>query len=428
MPKLCLTPDAVDAIALPTKGEVWIGDNHVQHFGVRAWAGKKGGGKAYAVRLRDQFGVLVRETYQPDRDFPLYYWARAWEKPLGYFLDPARAWARDRVAAHQGLLTSADRRHQQWQRRKAKVLATTIGDAFDRKMDRLRRKSRDHLYVDHIQNLVGLHVPKRLLGSSFRNVPVRRLADAISQREISYGNVKVLRVFVSGVFKDAAEHFGPLRYKLESIQRRCARNLGARIAPPFPRILQITDDDYRRFFDALESDANWQQALAIRFYFATEAKLQPILRARWSDFLNGTWYPFVPSERKLWFESKQRLNAEALRILTLIEQRHRDEGLVSSYLFPSPKNTAKPVKTVQRHWTRYCGTFAWSGLPISHVVLRHQGRSNPSYSLFFYRTYLQFDRAKSIEAVSKVAKRREENIVNAATYMVGRNPPEILIT
>jgi len=151
MSKTCLTPEIVDALTSPSKGESWLGDNHVEHFGVRTWAGKKGGGKAYAIRLRDQFGILVRETFDPIRDYRLYRWEQGWEKPLGYFLRPARAWASDRVAIHLGLRTSADRQHREWQKRKNRVLAVTLEKAFDQRLKALRRKSRNHLYVDHIQ-------------------------------------------------------------------------------------------------------------------------------------------------------------------------------------------------------------------------------------------------------------------------------------
>jgi imidazoleglycerol phosphate synthase glutamine amidotransferase subunit HisH len=101
----------------------------------------------------------------------------------------------------------------------------------------------------------------------------------------------------------------------------------------------------------------------------------------------------------------------------LIEKRHRDEGLASPYLFPAPSDAMKPIKTVQRHWSRWCDTMGWNGLPLSHVVLWHESRSNPSYSLFFHRYYLDFDRPDAVRAVSKVGKRRRDSAINAMTYM-----------
>ncbi|WP_133494509.1 hypothetical protein [Stakelama pacifica] len=382
----------VDAIDPPIRGETWIGDNHLDHFGLRVWAGKKGGGKAYAIRLRDRSGVLVRETFRPERDYALFWWRRDRDKPLGHFLNAARTWARDRIAFHLGLPTSADRSERAWQRRKAKVLSTMIGDAFDHKIARLRRSSKDHLYLDQISNLVGSYVPKAILASTFDDVPIRELAEAISQPGISRGNGKVLRSFVGGVFKDAGDQFGPLRRKLKALQRQCAKNLDSRKSPPFPEIFKISDADYQRLFDALEADKSWRQALAIRLYFATEARLQPILRARWSNIIDSIWYPYLPDERKLWFVSRQPLRDEGMRILALIERRHREEQLASPYLFPSPASENAPIKTVQRHWQRCSQNFGWNGLLMSHVVLRHRPRANHSYSLEFYQRFSVFDR------------------------------------
>ncbi len=416
MAKVCLTSEFVDSIASPQRGEVWIGDNHVPHFGLRVWAGRGAGGKAFAIRLRDQFGVVVREAYRPDRDFPLYNWYEGWEKPLGYFLDHARKWAVDRVAVHRGNPTSADLRERRWLQRRNKILATKIGDAIDRKLIRLKRKSHDHLYVDHIRNMVDQNVTETVRASTFRDVPIRELADSISHRTISYGNVKVLRGFIGGVFNDAAKDHAGLHYKLESIQRRCARNLDRRNAPPYPKILDITPEDYERFFVALEQDVHWRQSLALRLYFGTEVRLQPVLRARWSDIVDKTWYPFVPEERGLWQGSKQRLSTGAIQILRMIEEHHRAEGLTSPYLFPSSVNANQPIQTVQRHWKRWCDTMGWNGLPLSHVVLRHQSRLNPSYSSYFFQRLLDFDRSRSLVDVSKVAKRRENISINATTY------------
>ncbi|MEA3002931.1 MAG: hypothetical protein QOH81_1719 [Sphingomonadales bacterium] len=245
MPTAYLTTELVDGIDPPAQGEIWFADNHLKYFGIRAWAGKKGGSTAYAIRLRDQFGILVRETFRPDRDYPYFPWERAWDKPLGHFLEAARFWAGDRIALHRGEPTSADLRDRAWRRRKMKILATTIGNAIERRLRELSRRSSDHPYLDNIRILVGDHIPQAVLDAMFRNVPVRQLADAVSNRAISYGNVKVLRAFVGAVFKQAAGEFGPLHWKLESIQRRCARHLDLRKAPPYPPILQITAADLR---------------------------------------------------------------------------------------------------------------------------------------------------------------------------------------
>lgn len=424
MPSICLTPDFVDLQVSPEKGEVWFRDNHVRHFGLRLWAGKNGGGRAYAIRFRNRSGKLVRETFRPDRDCDVYAWVNGWEKPLGYFLEHARRWAWQRVSEHFG---QHDYEQHKRLRRKNRILASTLGGAINRKLIKIRRQSGNHIYIDNIQNLIGKYIPDQVMRSTFRDVDIRVLADAVSGRDISYGNVKILRAFVSGVLREASSIFGPLGHKLDSFQRRCARNLDARTAPPYPQILNISPADYQRFFEILAQDSNWRQSLAIHLYFATGARLQSVLRARWSDFIDGIWYPFLPEERKLWFESKERLDNQALAVLSDIQRRHRVEGLSSIYLFPSLIDVSRPIRTIQRHWARHSGTMGWRDLPMSHVVLRHRERSNPSYYLFFHRCYLQFDRDEGEMAVSKIANRRNFHSINSNDYMVEHKPSENLI-
>lgn len=416
MKRVCLTPEFVNEIEPPERGEIWISDSHVRYFGLRVWSGKRSGGKAFSIRLRDRFGVVVREAYNPERDYSLYGWGEESDKPLGYYLSDARKWAKDRIAYHLGLPTSSDRQRQRWERRRRTILATRIGDAINRKIAHLQRTSNDHVYVHHIKTMISANVSDDIMESTFKNVHICNLADNISNRSISYGNVKVLRAFIAGVFKDAASSYGVLNYKLESVQRRCHKNLSNRKSPPHPKILNITDDEYGKFFELLEQDKHWRQSLALRLYFATEARLQPVLRARWSDIIGKTWYPFTPKERALWQGSKQRLGTDALRVLRQIERCHHAENINSPYLFPSSNDALKPIKTVQRHWKRWNDILGWHSLPLSHVVLGHKGRANPSYSSFFYSYFLEFDRPQSVREVSKVAKRRQDKSINATTY------------
>jgi integrase len=419
--KACLTTEYVDSLIPPEKGEFWIGDEHLRHFGVRGWTGKKGGNVAFAIRLRNGDGRLIRETFDIWRDHLNQHWVwrrgNYWEKPLSHFLDPARRWARDRIAFHYGYPTTQQIREARWERERAKTLATTLRFAIDYKLKGLRTKSKNHEYVDRIQMLVDLHIPEDVLSKTFKKLPVRQLGDAITERGIGYGNIRVLRSFIGSVVKEAARHCGPLHNKLESLQRRCAKNLDAQKSPPYPEILKITPADYQEFFDLLERDVHWRQALAIRLYFATGAKMQQVLKARWSDIVDDRWFPFVPKERKLWSDSVEHLNPEALAVIKLIEYRHGQSSICSKYLFPSELDAMRHITTVQRHWVRLSGTVQWTNLPISHVVLRHRPRSNPSYYLYFISFYRipELENEK-LKAVSKVENRRKDSSINAITY------------
>ena len=67
--KLYLDSQVADQIAIPDSGEIWIPDAELRGFGIRAWSGKKGGGKAYALRLRDMNNKIVRENNSIERGF-----------------------------------------------------------------------------------------------------------------------------------------------------------------------------------------------------------------------------------------------------------------------------------------------------------------------------------------------------------------------
>ncbi len=419
--KVCLSQEYVDGLAPPVKGEFWIGDTHLRHFGVRGWAGKKGGSVAFAIRLRNSDGRLIRETFDVWRGYLEQYamWRRGnyWEQPIGAFLEPARQWARDRIAFHYGYPSRQQILDERRKRKREEILATTLHLAINRRLDELRKKSNNHEYVDHIQNLTGIHISDEIFNSTFAEISPEGLADAITSKNISYGNVKVLRSFLGGVFQRAIDSCGPLGLKLDAIQECCRENLRARKEPRYPEILNITDADYRYFFKLLEGDVHWRQALAIRLYFATGAKMQQVIKARWSDIVNNRWYPYLPNERKLWSSGSEPLDGETANVISLIESCHRREHMASAFLFPSLAKPEQHVKNVQRHWVRLCGTLGWQNLPISHVVLRHRPLSNPSYYMEFLKYYrsskIDFERR---QAVSKIVNRRKNIDINAMTY------------
>ena len=419
--KVCLNPEYVDGLTAPAKGEFWIGDTHVRHFGVRGWAGKKGGIIAFAIRLRNSAGRLVRETFDVWRDYldqhGMWSLGNYWEKPLGDLLEPARQWARDRIAFHYGYPTRQQIVDERRKRKREEILATTLRLAINRRLDELRKKSNNHEYVDHIQNLTGAHISSELFHSTFAEISSQGLADAITGNNITYGNVSVLRSFIGGVFKRAQESCGPLGLKLDSIQERCRKNLRAREEPRYPEILNISDADYRHFFNLLEGDGHWREALAIRLYFATGAKMQQVIKARWSDIVDNRWYPYLPKERKLWSSGSEPLDHETMAVISLIERCHGGENIASPFLFPSLVKPDQHLKTVQRHWVRLSGAIGWQNLPISHVVLRHRPRSNPSYYMEFLKYYrsnkIDFERR---QAVSKIVNRRKNIKINAITY------------
>ena len=90
-----LTKDFVNDIMPPEQGELWIADTKVRKFGLRLWATKSRGGKAFCVRA----GPSLRLTYDPYLS-PLFRY-QIWqddEFKLGAFLSDARNWAEEELA------------------------------------------------------------------------------------------------------------------------------------------------------------------------------------------------------------------------------------------------------------------------------------------------------------------------------------------
>lgn len=423
--KVCLTAEYVNGLSPPKSGEFWIGDTHVQHFGIRGWAGKQGGNLAFAIRLRNREGRLVRESFSIWRDYLADQWWRRkhenlWEKPLGHFLEAAREWAQDRVAHHMGWPTSEEVIEHIREDNRERVLSTTLGAAIKDRLFQLRRATKRPAYLNHTEDLLNNYIDTRtaLLTSTLGDLDVNELAAAVTEQGLTWGNIRRLRAFLSGVLKEQAESYGPLGFKLDAFQEGCRARLDRQKTAPHPEILAIPPDDFQRFFGLLEEEPRWRQALAIRLYFATGARLQQVLRARWSDILGTAWYPFIPSERDCWFEAIERLGDDALGVIESIANHHASEQIQSLFLFPSRESgPSQPIKTVQRMWSKMSGRMYWPDLPLSHVVWRHRARTNPSYDLDFSRTYLgSIKENEGRRAVSKVGYRRRKKSVFSYNY------------
>jgi hypothetical protein len=83
-----LTPKFVDDFQPPAKGEIWISDTQQRGFGLRAWASKNGGSKAFAVRATNPQNQVMRSSYVPTA---YQSWASLQEYiTLGDMLEDAR--------------------------------------------------------------------------------------------------------------------------------------------------------------------------------------------------------------------------------------------------------------------------------------------------------------------------------------------------
>jgi hypothetical protein len=58
-----LTPEFVHSVTPPERGERWIADTKLKGFGLRLWATRSGGNKAFAVRVLNANGHSIRKTF-----------------------------------------------------------------------------------------------------------------------------------------------------------------------------------------------------------------------------------------------------------------------------------------------------------------------------------------------------------------------------
>lgn len=419
-----LTPEFVDSLQPPETGEIWIADTHQKGFGLRAWAGKNGGGKAYALRLRDINGKLIREVFTPNpwnwrfdqREKPPYI------KPLGFFLPDAREWARDRTDILKGRLTRQEKRAIRRELRSQRALAKTLNKLAEETIADLRKKRRQQAYVDSMYKLFWRYIPNDLKELRLIRISSRRMAHVITNKEILPGNARKLRAFIGQIYKRVS--LWSIDRRLEHIQRRIYQIWSEGKTVPYPKIKEISEDDFKAFFQRLETETvYWRQALALRLYFATGARLSRILAGQWRQIIDSNWYPYLPNEKKFWFEGCEHIHKEVEHIFSLIRQRLHEEIGPSEFFFPSDHGmTSGHIMTVQPFWRRVAKESGWQGLPLSHVVRRYKRRNNPGYSYWFSQYYGSlFKESLNADRVSKMLKRRQNILINSDNYG-GSNP------
>lgn len=413
-----LTAEFVDSVSTPVSGESWIADTLQPGFGLRLWAGKSGGGRAYAIRIRDCQSRSVRESFDP-REAHWRFWSL--EEPpadLGPYLEDAREWARDRIDVHKGRLTLREEEHVQHQRVAARVQAMTLGGFAELILRGMRANSLDESYVDRLEKLFGMHVPDEQKERPLGKVSPSVIAKHITYPRLSGGNSRVLRAFISQLYSRAFHCHGPLGFVSDAIQRQVSKINDRNHRVPHPRILKIRDKEMRGFLSALEAEeSHWRQALAIRLYFSTGAPLRRAQQAQWHQFLGDCWYPYHPDEKVMWLESREHMTSELRHVLELVEERHRCLAERSPFLFPSAHVRSGHISSTQSYWQHISGTLGWEGLPLSHLVWRYRRRNNPSYHRWFINYYgFALRQSENLAEVSKAVKRRAENLYDSINY------------
>lgn len=417
--RLNLTTELVDALEPPVVGERWVSDAGLRGFGVRLWGGKKDGGACYAIRVRDQRGRVVRDTFSIWSD---QSWDTEWkirqmmeegrfELSLGLFLDDAREWAIDRIRVLKGRPTRAARRHDLYHRASIAAQQLTLAQMADRVFKKMEATGRNPDYVLQIQKLFWtLSEDVRL--SLLKSMNVRRLAKEITASGLPVMQSRALQSFVGHLYARLSRWHGASGRVSESLNQHIS-TLREKQRVPHPRILKIPPAQYTRFLKLLrDEEGQWREALALRLYFETGAKMRRVLQARWDQIVGDIWYPYTHEEREFWFVGREHLNESAMHTLQLAREKQVIEGRTSAYIFPRKADSdGRPITTVRRYWIKMAGHMGWQGLPLSHVVLRHRPRNTPSYLYMYSYMWVPVSRQTTDPvAVSKFGKRLGENL------------------
>ena len=419
-----LSPEVVDSLEPPQAGERWVSDAVLPGFGVRLWAGKKGGGSCFAIRVRNRDGVVVRHSLSvwSSESWRIRHLMREllqrgeFDFTLGQFLDDAREWAADKIREVKGRPTRAQRRHELYHRASVAAQNLTFAQMADRAFANMEKSGKKPDYVLQIKKLFW-RLPDDLQSSLLMSVDVRLLAQEIANPELPVMQSRALQSFIGHLYSRLHRWYGPSANVSEKLNRHISA-LRRRQRVPHPRILRITPKRFEQFLAALaHEDEHWREALALKFYFDTGAKMRRVLAARWDQIVGNTWYPYSATERQFWFVGREPLDSSARDTLQLAAQKLAAEGRCSAYIFPRVAGTEdRSIATVRRYWMRAADRMGWRGLPLSHVVQRHRRRNTPSYLYMYSYMWVPISRRTTDPvAVSKFGKPVDGSNAAAAT-------------
>lgn len=403
-----LTPKSVFEIECPKTGELWIADTKIRGFGLRLWSTASGGRKAFAIRASNRGGKIVRKTFDTTEAwrtrFDFSYSDREDKFDLGEYLEDARDWARNEIDRIKGRLTGSE---QAWIEHRAVgelVKSLPLERAGKSLLHGLKLNHASQRYLDRLDKLFANKIPKALKETPLAKLKPRQVAKTLVRADLSAGNIRTLRSFVSQILERGASFHGPLgRFHDEfasSFSTQWERVRKVR----YPTLNKLSGKRYRQIFDTLESDTEyWQQALAIRIYFEFHAPLARILSAEWNQIYGAHWYPYSPDEKEFWFECRESIEEDAKRILDKTRQLGAREFNANSFWFPTSfPSRHRHIRSVEHVWRltlRKCGLRYY---PLREFSRSYREFNNPSYHISFLRQYRPIlDGALNVAEVSK---------------------------
>lgn len=384
-----LTKEFVAKAKLPEAGEIWISDTKLRGFGLRLWATAKGGGKAYGLRVRDQTGKTVRRTYNPER---FAHWLTGTEGQLPNHLGQARAWARIELFKLRNpddlVLRSQLHAEEQQQRQRStnQLSKISLGEAAQNTLCWLRINGRADSYVDRLDMILTTLLPPNFQKRPLLTITAEEMADQLVQPTASMANMRLLKAFIGQIHEAASSHGLPVWDYSSDLSKVFWSHFQERMDVRYPELRDLTADHYQRIFARLDEEKSaWKAATCIRLYFKFGAPLHRVTAGRWAQIYRDVWYPFWPDERTLWFEAKERIDAEAADILSRLRARLSDPD--NDLWFPSASAADGHITNTERLWRRCLADTGNKYYPLREYARSFRNPTNPSYLISFLRIY-----------------------------------------
>ncbi len=366
MHRRLLTPEFVDGIMPPERGEIWIADTRVRGFGLRVWASKGPDFKAFAIRKNACSGGTIRKAFQPWRDGYRLFWQRPdWAAitdecgrvRLGALLEEARDWARDETDIVVGRRLSAQDQqalsdeHEQMRNHIGAVLSgRELGHLVEVLLRYGELRGWTEQYRDRLRHAFNLFDPD----DKIRSMSVGELADGridglIEQSNLSHANFRLLRSLLQTVFWNVHFLGGPAMGDIVPDQFRLAAQ--TKLANKFSAHSEISRSDVDGLLKQLRTSAsNWRPRCCIALKCCFRAPISKVLSGRWSQIVDDLWFPYSPNERTHWSSKYERIDQSALDWLRLARESAASEGIESDFWFPRVDNVELPISSVDRLW------------------------------------------------------------------------------
>ena len=245
-----LTPKFVHSVSPPQNGERWIADTKLKGFGLRLWATRSGGNKAFAVRILNADGRSIRQTFNLtgrwQADFEFAYNDRINAYGLGEYLEDARKWARDKIDDEKARLTVDEEYEVDFRAASDRVQKMTLEAAAQSLIFGMRANGRSEKYVARLDKLFYNRISQKLRKTPLKQLSATAVARCLVDVKVPAGNIRILRSFISQIFERAANFHGPfLRFQDElsvEFQRRWEKNYDVR----YPELRKLKKSSFSK--------------------------------------------------------------------------------------------------------------------------------------------------------------------------------------